>query len=76
MSHLSPCKRREFIRRLRVLGFTGPVAGTRHQMMVLGSHRIAIPGYEEYSVPKLAEMLREVSLLLERDVAADTWNRL
>ena len=51
MSQWMPCKRREFIRRLRELGFDGPYSGTRHQFMVYGQQRLAIPSNEEYSVP-------------------------
>ncbi len=51
MSHGSPCKRREFIRRLRALGFDGPFSGTRHQFMTLGGHRLTIPSNEEFSIP-------------------------
>ncbi len=32
----SPIQRREFIRRVRVLGFEGPFSGTRHQFVVYG----------------------------------------
>ena len=41
MSHWSPCKRREFIRRLRALGFDGPFSGTRHQFMTFVGHRLS-----------------------------------
>jgi hypothetical protein len=34
-----PLKRRDFIRKLRALGFDGRYSGTRHQFMVLGQHR-------------------------------------
>ena len=71
MSRLTPCKRREFIRRLRALGFRGPITGTRHEIMTFGDHRLAIPGYEEYAVPLLAEMLKEVALLLGRDLTTE-----
>ena len=30
MSRWVPCKRRDFIQRLRKLGFEGPFSGTRH----------------------------------------------
>ena len=36
MSQWTPCKRRDFIRRLRKIGFEGPYSGTRHQFMILG----------------------------------------
>jgi hypothetical protein len=32
MSRWTPCKRRDFIRRLRVPGFDGPLAGTGHSL--------------------------------------------
>ena len=53
MSHWSPCKRREFIRRLRALGFDGSFSGTRHQFMTLGGHRLTIPSNEELSIAQL-----------------------
>jgi hypothetical protein len=39
MAAWRPLKRRDFIRKLRALGFDGPYSGTRHQFMVLGQHR-------------------------------------
>jgi len=49
MSQWSPCKRREFIRRLREIGFDGLFSGTRHQFMVYQQRRLAIPSIAEYS---------------------------
>lgn len=43
MSRWTPCKRSEFIRRLRRLGFRGLFSGTRHQFMVHAEHRLAVP---------------------------------
>ena len=60
MSRWAPCKRRIFVRRLREIGFDGPFSGTRHQFMVYGQHRLAIPSDAEYSVPQLRMMIREV----------------
>ena len=71
-----PCKRREFVRRLRRLGFEGPFAGARHQFLVFQGHRLAVPSNEEYSVPQLRMMLREASLILGRSVSAEDWDRL
>jgi len=53
VSRWIPCKRREFIRRLRVLGFDGPFSGTRHQFLIQNENRLTIPSNEEYSVPQL-----------------------
>jgi len=48
MSRWQPCKRREFIRRLRKLDFDGPYSGTRHQFMVFEEYRLTIPSNTEY----------------------------
>ena len=72
----SPCKRREFIRRLRKLGFEGPISGTRHQFMVYQQHRLAIPSNAEYSVPQLRFMLQEVARIIGREITVEEWNSL
>ena len=76
MSRWVPCKRRDFIRRLRTIGFDGPFAGTRHQFMVYGQHRLAIPSNAEFSVPQLRMMLQETAEIIGREIAADEWNSL
>ena len=76
MSRWAPCKRRDFIRRLRKIGFDGPFYGTRHQFMVYEQHRLAIPSNVEYSVPQLRMMVREVEEIIDRKIAVDEWNRL
>ena len=76
MSQWRRCKRRDFIRRLRKLGFDGPYSGTRHQFMVYEQHRLAIPSNAEYSVPQLRIMLREVEEIIGRQISAEEWNRL
>lgn len=76
MSRWIPCKRRDFVRRLRELGFEGPYSGSRHQFMAHQHHRLAIPSNSDYSVPQLRMMLKEVEEILGREIAADEWNRL
>lgn len=76
MSRWIPCKRRDFIRRLRLLGFEGPFSGTRHQFMVYQQHRLAIPSNPEYSVPQLRMMIREMEEIIGREITVDEWNRL
>jgi hypothetical protein len=73
VSRWTPCKRSDFIRKLRRLGFDGPFSGTRHQFMVLSQKRLAVPSNSEYSVPQLRMMVREVENLLGREVPADEW---
>jgi hypothetical protein len=71
-----PVKRREFVRKLRGLGFDGPLSGTRHQFMILGHHRQTIPTNAEYSVPQLRMLLRQVGAILDREIALDEWDSL
>jgi len=76
VSQWQPCKRRDFIKRLRQLGFDGPYSGTRHQFMVYENHRLAIPSNSECSVPQLRMMLNEIEAILDRSVTLDEWNSL
>jgi hypothetical protein len=76
VSRWTPCKRREFIRRLRVLGFDGPFSGARHQFLVLKENRLTIPSNEEYSVPQLKMMLKEAELILGREISLKEWEKL
>jgi len=61
---------------MRLLGFDGPFSGTRHQFMVFGQHRLAIPSNPEFSVPQLRMMLREVAEILGRTISMEEWNQL
>lgn len=76
MSRWQPCKRRDFIVRLRALGFEGPFSGTRHQFLVYNQRRLTVPSNAEYSVPQLRMLLREVAEIIGREISADEWNDL
>ena len=76
MSRWTPCKRTDFVRKLRHLGFDGPFKGTRHQFMVFSQKRLAIPSNSEYSVPQLRMMIREVETIMGREVDSDEWSVL
>jgi hypothetical protein len=76
MSRWQPCKRRDFIKRIRQVGFVGPYSGTRHQFMVYQNHRLSIPSNAEYSVPQLRTMLNEVGEILGRPITVDEWKSL
>ena len=76
MSNWRPCKRRDFIRRLRKIGFVGPYSGTRHEFMVFEKNRLSIPSNAEYSVPQLKMMLNEVGLILSRTISLEEWEDL
>jgi hypothetical protein len=57
MPSWSPCKRPLFIRRL---GFSATESGGRHAFMRYGRYTLTLPSNEEYSVPQLRMLLREV----------------
>jgi len=73
VSRWTPCKRRDFIFRLRELGFDGPFSGSTHHFLVYRQHRLAIPSNTEsptgvHSRPLGACFLQ--SLLIHRPLAA------
>jgi hypothetical protein len=74
MARWHPIKRREFIRKLRALGFAGPHHGTRHEFLIFGQHRQTIPS--DYSVPQLKMLLGQVGTVLGRKISADEWDAL
>jgi hypothetical protein len=61
---------------LRALGFDGPFSGTKHQFMTYANHRQTIPSNDEYSVPQLRMMMREVESIIGREIKATEWNSL
>lgn len=76
MSRWTPCKRSDFIRRLRRLGFEGPFSGGKHQFLVRNGRRLTIPTNSEYSVPQLKMMIHEVEAILERELTNEEWDGL
>jgi hypothetical protein len=76
MNRWTPCKRRDFVRRLRFLGFEGPFSGTRHQFLVFEHHRLTVPSNAEYSVPQLRMLIQQVEVILGRQVLPAEWNGL
>jgi len=76
MPKWSPCKRQDFIRRLRQLGFEWVFSGAKHLFMVIGQNRLTLPSNAEYSVPQLRMMLREVGAMLGQEITLDEWSGL
>jgi hypothetical protein len=76
MAAWRPLKRRDFIRKLRALGFDGPFSGTRHQFLIWQQHRQTIPTNSEYSVPQLRMLLRQIESILGRSISMQEWNDL
>jgi predicted RNA binding protein YcfA (HicA-like mRNA interferase family) len=70
MPGLSPCKRREFVRKLRALGYVGPYAGGNHSFMeraasvtIAGAARtIRVPNTDLDDVGLLKRILRNAGI--------------
>jgi len=63
-----PCSRREFIRKLRALGYSGPFAGGNHQYMSRGEVRVRVPNPHrgDISVP-LIRLILQISGIDQND---------
>jgi predicted RNA binding protein YcfA (HicA-like mRNA interferase family) len=73
-ARLTPCSRREFIRKLRMRGYDGPYPGGKHEFMAAqGKPPIRVPNPhsgQDISVDLLSRILREAGI--ERDAWART----
>ena len=69
MARLSPVSREDLIRRPGFLGFEGPYAGSRHQFMIRGTRRLALPNPHRGTIglDLLARIIREAG------VSRDEW---
>lgn len=76
MKSWNPCKRNDFISKLKALGFKGPYAGAKHQFMIYGQHRLAIPSNKEYSIPQIKMMIAEIALITAWDISPELWDNL
>ncbi|MGB8646149.1 MAG: type II toxin-antitoxin system HicA family toxin [Anaerolineae bacterium] len=72
MPALGPIKRTELIRYLGQLGFEGPFVGGKHQYMVKGEIRLALPNPHQGDISRdlLARILRQAGIEREE------WTRL
>lgn len=71
MAALVPCSRREFIRKLRALGYDDPYAGGKHEYMTKqGDATVTVPNPHgsDISVGLLSRILRSAK------ISHDDWN--
>ncbi len=72
MPRLGPVKRRNLIRYLKELGFEGPYVGGKHQYMVRGEIKLAIPNPHQGDISE--DFL--IRILRQAGVSRDEWERL
>ncbi|MEW6103185.1 MAG: type II toxin-antitoxin system HicA family toxin [bacterium] len=73
MPKWGPCKRQDFIKKLKRLGFDEPEPGGRHFYMRYGTYTLTIPSNQEYSVNQLKILLLELKEILGRKITLDEW---
>ncbi len=76
MHRWKPCKRRAFIKKLKMIGFASPEPGGSPFYMRYGSYTLTVPGNKEYSVPQVKALLKEVECGIKREITLDEWDRL
>jgi len=66
MPQFGPVRRKDFIRFLKELGFTGPYSGGKHEFMLRETDRLRLtipnPHSGEIGKSLLAELLREANI--------------
>ena len=76
MPKWNPCKRRVFIKKLVKLGFNILEPGGRHFYMRYETKVLTIQGNDEYSVPQLKMMIKELEKLIGRIITLEEWEEL
>ncbi len=72
MPPLGPLKRKDLIRYLRTLRFIGPYAGGKHQYMVKGEIKLAIPNPHQSDIGR--ELL--IRILRQAGIDREEWEKL
>ncbi len=72
MPPFGPISRRDLIRCLKKAGFAGPYVGGKHQYMVKGELKVALPNPHQIDIGRdfLARILRQAG------IGRDEWERL
>ena len=71
-----PCKRKDFIKKLRRLGFEPPEPGGKHFYMRHGTFTFTLPSNAEFSIPQLRTLLKEIELGFHRKIPLTEWQDL
>lgn len=76
MGKWTPCKRRDFIKKLREIGFEPPEPGGRHFYMRYGTYTLTLPRNKEYSVPQIKMLLKEIEHGINKKISPEEWENL
>ena len=76
MGKWKPCKRRDFIKKLKKLGFGSPEPGGRHFYMRYGTYTFTLPSNKEYSVHQVRVLINEIEGKIGKTISIETWEKL
>lgn len=76
MAKWAPCKRKDFIKKLKRLGFESPEPGGKHFYMRYGTYTFTLPNNPEYSVTQVKALLREIELAMQKKISLEEWQNL
>jgi len=76
MAKWMPCKRRDFIKKLRKLGFEPPEPGGRHHYTRYGTYTLTLPSNKEYSVPQIKMLLNQIERGISKKISLQQWDNL
>jgi hypothetical protein len=71
-----PCKRRDFIKKLKKIGFEPPEPGGRHFYMRYDTYTLTLPSNMEYSVPQVKMLLTEIEYGIGKRITIKEWESL
>jgi hypothetical protein len=76
MGKWTPCKRSDFIKKLKGMGFESPEPGGKHFYMRYGTFTLTLPSNVEYSIPQIKMLLKEVELGIKKKIPLKEWEKL
>jgi hypothetical protein len=76
MAKWTPCRRRDFIAKLKKLAFEAPEPGGRHFYMRHGGFTLTLPNNSEYSILQIKMLLKEIQLVIKRKLSLEEWQKL
>ena len=76
MGKWKPCKRRDFIKKLKKLGFGSPEPGGRHFYMRYGTYTFTLPSNKEYSVHQVRVLINEIEGGIGKTISIETREKL
>jgi hypothetical protein len=76
MGKWKPCKRRDFIKKLKKLDFGLPEPGGRHFYMRHGTYTLTLPNNKEFSVPQIRMLIKEIENGIGKKISVQKWENL